>query len=432
MRKLLYGLGASIAANVGPGVASKASSYFQKKAIKTGKKVLGISRPSRNYGAVSTGSYQGKFKKPKRLAAKDPMTVAAKYGYSCKSEKYGLKDDSDCLYFIHGTWALPDIARSIIGCLVRKLFQKAGIYVTSLDQELPIRSYDVSGPYTYTVNVDFVSKSTGVHTVSSYSIPDDASLKTVVDAQIALRDSLYSLATDNSDILPHFIRLKIADAADPGAVYRTVAMIPIHDTVFNVHVKSSLAVQNRTLPALAGGGDADRFDTERLDNQPLKGWHYSFKHASPRINHTTNTTGVTNVANTPLQVVGIDGTNIVGSIGLGPLYKEPPLPKHFQNINKASKIALEPGSIKTSVVSHVYKGRLPTLMKSMQSWDSTTLSFFYSPGGRSACLSFEERIQTVSSNKITLQYEREVAVGCTMSIKKPTAMLSDYNSSADP
>ena len=414
---------------------SKANTYGASVNYNTPSKSKTTTK--RKSGGTSTGRYVGMFKKTKR----NKMTVETKClkkGYHLTDETYGRIEDPDCVYLGHSTYNQDLMVSALTGCLLRKLFKIAGISISNTTQVLSLSRAPVAP---VPVDADGWRIQYGYHDPTSTSVPLSTvayvttatdTLQTIVQNFGAMRSSIatyFANQTDNAQ--PYSLTLQIPDNTDFLVSYRTVAYIDLQQQYFYIHVTSNMVIQNRSAPSDATTA-SEKFDSERLDNQPLQGYQYEFKNADPRVSAVVSSPLVS--GNIAFNYIASSGLLLLrgGQFGL-PQFQEPPVPKYFKNCTKSSKIKLQPGNIKRSIVYYCYKGTLSSLVKQLR----VEKQGFWVSGvwGKCKMIALEELIRTSSTNPIKCQYERESKVGCHMKqIRQPpmTTIVTSAEQNALP
>jgi len=88
----------------------------------------------KGFGGVSTGVYQGRFKKPKRVKA-TKLTNFLSQGVVEYRETYGDINDPDCVYLSFSTWNDEMLQKVVTQAILKKLFKKAGINIDAINEE---------------------------------------------------------------------------------------------------------------------------------------------------------------------------------------------------------------------------------------------------------------------------------------------------------
>jgi len=363
----------------------------------------------RKWGS-STAKYVGKFKQnPRKKAGQGPIAKSLKSGYHVTKEVYGNVTDPHCGYIGHNTMDYEVLSRVISGAIQRKLFQKAGITLSSRVMEMPLIASGVSGPSAFFINHLWTDPSTGNIDDYIYEIPDNTDLTALVQNNTPLRQQIFeyvsALSTGQFQKELTEIRLYERVATLPLDERRLRARIDMTKEILNIVVKSKLRIQNRTKGDTTGADQS----ADRVDNVPVDGKLYTFKNAHPKLNsRTCNNADLLARFNTmPIDgiILARSGRNYTEEL------KEPPNPKFFSNCVGSSKVFLNPGDIKDCSISNVYKGKYSNLMLKLRAAMTTGFTQTYNVPGKCQLVCLEEMIRSISSNDITLVYERNIEIG---------------------
>jgi len=387
----------------------------------------------------STGRYVGAFKKPRKLKS-NHETKALQQGYAATIEQYGRVDDPDCCYLGHSSYNQGAIARAIVGAIYRKLFRVAGCDISNSENVLPL-SY-MNSSQKWRIQYTLMEPLTGTQTAHDWDINVNYSFRgLVLDSFVAGRLGDYlitSFLTGATAKDLYSVQLYSKDLDTNGGFdlseYRQHATLKMADESVHISISSKLVVQNRTKAELANGEDVG-LDATRIDNQPLKGFHYSFKSADPRLRCVDSTQPLMNFipVNGLLLYRSAEFTNALP--GTDGLWTEPPNPKIWMNCDGSARVALQPGNIKTSYLKHSYNGLFGMIQRKLFPNLAATNPFspttYIATGlsGKCNLIALEEMLRTDTTNKITLNYENEYRIGCYLSTrKKKTALLSFMSS----
>lgn len=373
------------------------------------------------------GLWSGRFKKP-RANRMTMETKAMAKGYHSTEEKFASITDPHCIYVQHSTWNLDVQVRTMLGALYRKIFQKAGIAVNSRLQELPLTSPTSS--LGFRLDFTHINPITGAETTVAYDTVEDESITTLTTNWAAINALFLQFMANQNQNEPHKMRLYLNDNGVVGSTPRIVAELNLRQESMEIHMSSHLKVQNRTSGAEATEGELG--DLDRVDVQPLHGVLYNHTGADPRLR--TIDTSPTGILNIPISRMQRDGLQAFGGTGIGLTgtfqYEEPPNPKYFVNCNKSSKIAVQPGAIKSCYIAYTVKGRVNRICKNMSALAFGTTNgadYFSTAIGRSQTVALEELIRTTTTNPITVQFERQYKCGVVLKTKKESLFLTQYS-----
>jgi hypothetical protein len=236
-----------------------------------------------------------------------------------------------------------------------------------------------------------------------------------------VRDYLNNTGTNT---MPHRLALYASDRNVADTNWRLVALMNLENVKMTITSNSVLTLQNRTAGETAAAGD---LSADRVDNQPMQGKIYNFKHADPRFRaNTLGGTGLLQPDTNFLSRMANTGLDIIRSaqINVAPAnidFQEPPPAHCWNNIEGVVNVKLQPGSMKKTMIGHVYSGYLPSLMNKLRVAQTSGLFFSGAPG-RSQVVALEEVLRTASTNNLFLNYEREMNLGayCVEKKKKAT------------
>ena len=359
------------------------------------------------FTGISNGSYQGKFKKPKKNKSTF-QTLAQSQGYQVKREVHGAIADPDCVYLGHGTHSVNMTARMICGALVRKLFKKAGVILSRPDEELPLFDTTDADGFKIVLDWSFINGTVGSFT---YVTVNDDTLDKVIDQFQG--QFMNALESDFSGYAFEKFALYSSDRNGVSTNWRVASVLNLKNEVVMLKIYSSLMIQNRTKGATAPEGDNE---ADRVDNQPLQGYLYHMNGATPQLKIVQMNNSHT------LEAPGRDTSiMLVRGQQLGTLLQEPPLPKTFSNCYKSVKVRLEPGTMKRTVIYIVHTGYLNNILGKLR---VQQFGGFLSRGpGKFQLFSLEEAMNSGSGNNITVNYEAQQVYSCVTKTNAKSIML---------
>lgn len=395
---------------------NQATKKFKSKAKTTAMVQKKLAKRKSTMGKTPSGSYRGRFKKPKKLV-KDIKSKAGKLGWTVVQEVAGQVIDSDCVYIHHTNYQQDEISKAVTGGVIRALFREANIAISNDEQELPLCASDASA-LGQSWSIVYVVQDPISHAQFSttYGIPDNSTLRSVISACTTLANHIGNHAaaymSNGNFRVPYMVCLY---QAYTGGNYLHTSLL-MENLKVRYEVSSTLTVQNSTL----GSGATTDGGADRVDNQPLKGSLYQFKNADPRLKQTqsSNTNVLSNYD--VLFSSGIAGAVPVRTWGADvmpyTIDDEPPTPRMWKNIKKSSGVTLEPGHIKKAVLVNRYVNYYPELLKKFRgdvNGATLGLSLLNNVSGcQSQILALEERVRTPSTNKITVNWEVELRNYC--------------------
>jgi len=362
---------------------------------------------NRKWNNTSTGVYGGKFRKPRKVK-NSIFTQSLRSGYKMDVEEFGRVEDPDSVYIGHSTKHIVNMTTAIVGALLRKLFVKAGYPIGDRFDELALFSWSNSDGF----KIEYVVKNaldSGEALNTTVLIGDNQSFQSLMGGvgigtmgAIAAQMADFIKLTDK--LVPHKLILYMSDRNTVETNWRMASCINVGYERMHLASKSTLTVQNRT--AGAGAVTADK-SSERVDNQPLEGTLFEFNQATPKLKFMAF-----NTANQrPLNSFVENGLRLVRAAVLDNSMQNAPDPKIWSNCNKKSKVMIQPGSMKKTVLFHKYESSLLTFLQRIQNFH-TEGTDFTGGSGKSQFLQLQETLRTSSTNPVTVQYERHLEIGC--------------------
>jgi hypothetical protein len=113
--------GGKRSARVNPGYQAAKKIKSKGKTVTMVQKKL--AKGKSKMGKTQSGSYRGRFKKPKKLV-KDIKSKAGKLGWTVVQEVAGQVVDSDCVYIHHTNYQQDEISKAVTGGVIRALFRE--------------------------------------------------------------------------------------------------------------------------------------------------------------------------------------------------------------------------------------------------------------------------------------------------------------------
>lgn len=349
----------------------------------------------------------GKFVRRKKS---DPFALYSRKGLTVATE-YGCVVAQTTNYFPlfvgHSTVGEIDTFRRMYyRCLIRDLYSKHGIHITSLEFE---------SPGTGNVKISYQLDADAAAVVVNFPTAGKSYEQLVSDIRGVFDPILGGVGT----VVDYFQMNEIL--LDNGSI--TLAKIDLKNCRLNIFVKSDLKIQNRTI---AAGADEDANSTENIANQPLYGKSYSGKGQGMILKGTQG--GASNAKS-------LLCSNNSGLLAYAPpvgVYwlREPPLPSSFEPKPLYHKASVEPGQIKTSSLTSKFS------VKQVDFWRQ----FVYGPStaakGKAIGGNFGkfhifalEKMMTVSATDTvpTIGLEKSARYGMFLTYPRPTTMLEIQN-----
>jgi len=375
--------------------------------------------PSQRWKGTSTGKSRGNFAKPKAVTKSTEAYCLSK-GFYFVDETWGRMEDAHTVYIFHSPFQAYMIAKSIVAATIRNVMKQAGIQIGNSNIEVPWILVDQSSAMRLTYQTQ--NASSGVINTVTYDVPNNSTFLNIVTGFTAYFQHIFNYICDQDPDEPY--RLFIQMSTNNFDHYIR-GMLNLGDCHLEVFTHSKLVIQNRSAGSQAAADNTDRYALDRVDNVPLIGYNYEFKHTDPRLKQmSTNATGDAN-----LNIADTRGLNLIKASTLFPDWSEPPTPKVWQNCSKAAKIGLEPGDMKTTTLSYNYSGKFANVMKKLRVQNFENPDQIAGVLGRSQIIALEEKIRTDSANPITIQYEKESRVGAVVRKSKMPTLTAPLNTS---
>lgn len=340
------------------------------------------------------GRYAGKIKTKKKLVNSYRDVYASK-GVSYTDEINGTVDDPDCVYIVHNAISSFNCVIYAVQSLIRKLFEKGGLVIASVEDILPNIAFDNS--VNYKINLLGIQTDTGVVSVlSTYNTGTTDTVKSIA-ATFLTTIMTYSsghttiIGVGNSNNILELIKFELYNSdfnVTQGFQYKCA--LDLRDEHVHVKAVSDLKVQNRTL---AFGGSSDSTD---ISNNPLQGRVYDFS-GTPRTRLNVKLLEDVQVAS---------GVQLIRGAEVGVNFKEPPIPKTFWNCKKSAPIRIQPGDIKKTTITYSESKPFLKWLRGLRLQYGTSTTFYEAMTTRpSQMIALEDVINVNASQKISVAYE---------------------------
>jgi len=412
-------------------LGKKLFSGVKRKLFKKRVKPTGL-MTRKNFGGMSTAVYKGKFKKP-RVLKQSIETKCLSQGYHKTIEQFGSIADPNSVYLMHSTVNTIQVCYTIAAAAMRKVMTMAGFKVTANFNELSVTD-NVTGATEQTDSdglrfvvwtreaVTGVTNQIGFNTVNNQTFNDITSFGFGVPGAFTdLPDQFINYMRNQSSAVPYKLAVYKKDYQSVvGFTWILGAELYFEDAHLQLFIDSQLTIQNRTKGATTG---ADQ-DADRVDNQPLQGWIYEFKHADPRLRHSGPISGGTN-SNLLFGRIDERGIDLIKG-GEYVNANEPFQPKYFSNIDKATKIRMQSGEMKKTSFSYVFSGTFKNILKKLRCEKLNVtgpVAEISGLPGKCQMVCLEEVMRTATDNFITIAYERQQKIGAIVKPTKPQALL---------
>jgi len=402
-------------------------------------------KPTRLAAGNYTGSYKGALPKPKRPAKPGKYAMS---GARAEVEKHGIQSLDNVVYL--GAQSAPAFCMGgIVGqALIRKLM---GIhykieYAHPLSQLVP----NVNAGYVYShtpYQLRFIYKNTGSIGVPSYGVGATfpfANTDTLVSfgtwfAANVFNNGLFGGGDNTSVFENELYAYQFVDLDNLGTVATSVAgpIIPLERQYLSVYSTVRMHIQNITA---ADGTGSDTLQSDRIDNNPLKGKLFRFSGPLPKLSAVRGIATTLQVTPVPeegayqLQQDTTPDGIIYPSVALTGVWAQVPVASQFANCKGELSVSLSPGAMRDYSITFNYSGTLQRLIRGFGSKD--TLGRPRPNGvhqfGESFLFALEKRMPTGISPAVTLNFHYEQYYGACFGRRGrlPMARLADAGSVA--
>lgn len=309
-------------------------------------------------------------------------------------------------YVAQSTAPANNIAKTALASLVKKLYSLVSLTIRSHDSLiLEGSSYDNQ------IILEYKDKDGTAILSQAFAVPRATStLNTVVLDMFNFFNGFRGAAAGVPD---QFLKISLFDGFNSVIITKfLVATLQLTQVKFKFNTASILKIQNRTINS-TGNNEADD-----VDNVPIQGMFYDYKTNGTQFNDYTTGAG-TSVLTTSADT-GLLPNVAVTTTGTS-MYKELPILKQFLGCRKAGKAHLDPGEIKTSVLTDAFTYSFPVLMKILFEKGAAGNIHTQYHIGKTRAFGFEKMINAVamsSTNQFTLAVEHQVNIGCTIQVKR--------------
>jgi len=366
---------------------------------------------------ATKGKYAGRFRR--RKVRRDKTDKYRNYGFCNTTEITGTVSDPDCVYIGHSTTSGHRILTVFLQAALRKLFRHVGYTCTNITDPL-LGYHPNSDGWRLILSVKEVT--TGVITDVTYDTAASDSIFRIVG------DTVNGIAPAWPNLYNFWVNY-IQNGPPTGATqqptrlslyqrdgnvanfYHFMGDIYFPNERINLHVRSELKIQNRTL-STSGSGDA-----EDVSNNPLIGKSYQFSSANPRLR----------VENCDIIGSMLDATGVITRraaefpAATSVLMREPPSPKIFWNVVKSGKAAIGPGNIKKDLLTYTVSMAVYDFFQKLdwRPFSATVATAISMKGlGKSALFALEDLINVNLAQNISIAYEVNRQEMCYLTTRK--------------
>jgi len=206
-------------------------------------------------------------------------------------------------------------------------------------------------------------------------------------------------------------------------------LIRLEYASISIDCKSALKIQNRSV-TVASDNEAND-----IDNVPLVGRSYEGNGMGPvfrKSKFLANTTGVeNNYSFASDKYAVIDGTEYLGADAIREL-SEPPLPMQLYSCTASGKVRMQPGDVKTSLITYHLGGKLDNVWNKLGSFNADDYSLPKVQGsfGKYRLYAVEKMVDCIApsaENAIRIGIECQVDVSATVRARDSTFTSPDYS-----
>lgn len=354
-----------------------------------------------NSGPTSSGFFK---KGTRRVTAEGTY---ARKGVVCVVEEGGTADSftsGNVVYIGHSTCPVDQVLRAFWIAFCKNVFMKLNICPGSTTEFLVSNN-------TLDVKISFrVTPNAGVTTQTFTVLPGVTSLRTLGNAM-----QTYFGGLDYSQLFFHRVEVLRRDL-DGGALnFYTILRLNMEYMKIDMHIKSALKMQNRTVTNTADN------EADDVTNVPLYGKHYE-----------GNGTGVYYTEES-LPFVCDKNTGVILSLNptLPISLAEPPTRKLFKYAKAEGKAHIDPGQLKTSVLTYNRSFTGSQLYNICSKYPASARE--YTSIGKFRLFGVERMIQNVGqseANAIKIAYEHDLKICVAVSI--PKVQMTTYDNQLSP
>lgn len=327
-------------------------------------------------------------------------------------------------YLGHNTIQRQPLAQDVCRAIIRFVAQKLGRNFSDWSDTASTMNFNVFFRYRLhangTTQAISVASNTGVNSKSWGTIAND------LWAQFQ-----NNMLTTPGTIGPefHFINMSIflqVDTTDPNTYPNLFREYDMKDATVDIHCKSSLKIQNRTINSAGADEDND------VDNVPLYGKHYEgtggYIQWAGRglVNESQPLVIGPNQVSTDL---GTSHTPIIWRAAPSSRWVEPPKLSMIRGAKAIGKAHLDPGQVKTSNLTFTKTMNINTLFRALGKYlipiGAGSNNTEMCPLGNFRIFCFEKMIQavaTTTTNSIKLAFEQDHKIGITFHANNPPVL----------
>lgn len=352
---------------------------------------------------ASYGRHRGFIKGYRRMGRGTRKRYSkARSGMQVTTEQSGSVTDQRCAWVGHHTYPAEFVVKYAIYALVKKALNTGDIYFSSagLSRAGNIADGDIFG---------FELRLSPLTATSAFSytvIAADATFADVMEkVWVQFKDQVLRPNTVNFGAQSSFLKFYWNSAG------KNKVLLNLMDASITVSTKSALKMQNRSINSV------DDDEMTDVNNVPLHGKSYQFRGNTMIARDESAQNAIAGVMNPCDFFYGYTafGASSVNSVA------EPPESYFFMGSPKATSVTLQPGDIKTSVLTYNKRMNFSSFIRMLNGWYRITLAGdkMYTPIGPCRFFALERTIAPLAGEitpAISLAFENEhklwVAVDC--------------------
>lgn len=378
------------ASNVITGVARAAKRSLSSTGTTEGKskkRMRTMKRKGRSYNTSTTsksGGFLTSTVKPK--TARDKFAKAGAITHVI--EQNSITSGADCITVGHHTRPNGQVRFYMWAAVVKLLMEKADFRINELGSTAGLQAGDK-------IVVEYAPTLAAAGVTIDLTLVVGNTYFTIVSWLSDPVRPWNATTTDNTAILMSISRLPanaVTSFNNPGYSY-----LKLSEVTFHYMAKSSMKMQNRTINAV---GD----DEEDVDNVPLYGRSFEFK-------GDTLFSGAGSVQQTTITCNQQYGYIVDASPQRA---FEPVLASQYKNVKKYGKVHIDPGHIKTSVLTDQFSGNFVRLYSTYNTGNTTS----HKKVGVTRVFQVEKMINSTPAVNIQMAWEINLSYSVRATEKK--------------
>lgn len=352
----------------------------------------------------TTSKSGGVFGSGTRAAKKKAMVKVQKKGANHTMEVTDQLQAVDCAWIGHVTFTRNVLFREAVICLYAEILRRSGTVVNSVNDETKTMVLNTQ------IIIEYKLTSIGNYATTPYTF--GVGFATATDfANWFLNVARPWYGAPETE----FGRIWIKG---PVSSDETYLQINIANMKCHFQVKSTLKIQNQTVST---SGD----DEDDVNNVPLYGKSYNFngtqlKQTRPYIGNGGGTVQSQDLtANVDFGVVSYVNSNELPEPVQGPV--------EFRGLKAIGKAHLDPGQVKTSILTDSINMYFSTLFKTFMDDAPGTSVQRARLHGKGRIFALEKMINVLGSLSILIAYEHNYEVSTSIKIKQPFGLIKSFS-----